>query len=50
MHVSDSIESHVKWQIGPFAACPNQQRGCIATFSNFVVSSREPMLHDSNLH
>eukprot|EP01031_Cornospumella_fuschlensis_P026483 gene26483-32007_t len=37
------------WQIGVFSACPGEQRGCAATFTNFSLGPREPSAHNPEL-
>ncbi|RYH19946.1 DUF1349 domain-containing protein [archaeon] len=37
------------WQVGVFAACPGEQRGCVATFSQFSLGPREASSHNPDL-
>lgn len=37
------------WCLGPFAACPSVQNGCLATFRNFKVGPREESVHSSDV-
>jgi hypothetical protein len=38
-----------EWRIGPFAACPGKQMGCIASFTNFICGPRLETKHSSSL-
>jgi hypothetical protein len=38
-----------QWRIGPFAACPGKQLGCVATFTNFSLGPRVESKHSSSL-
>lgn len=37
------------WRVGPYAACPGQQKGCVATFSNLSIGPRQSTAHDPAL-
>lgn len=37
------------WRIGPFSACPMQQKGCKAIFRNFRIGDREAGTHSSDV-
>ena len=37
----------VPWRIGPYAACPTKQQGCIAHFTQFSIGPREASVHSS---
>ena len=37
------------WKIGPFAACPTANKGCVATFRNFSVGPRGTSVHSSDV-
>lgn len=36
------------WWVGPYAACPVGQKGCLATFWDFAVSPRVPAVHSND--
>lgn len=44
-HAAEALD----WQIGVFAACPGEQRGCVATFTNFSLGPREASSHNPDL-
>lgn len=41
-------EREMPWRVGPFAACSLAQRGCVATFTRFVVGPLKPMTHEAD--
>lgn len=41
-------DSEKDWLIGPFAACPMQQRGCVATFTNLRIGPKVDTMHSSD--
>lgn len=42
-------DSGCLWKIGPYAASPISQAGCVAQFSNFSITHREVGAHSDNL-
>ena len=46
---ASSDNTTLPWLIGPFAACPIQQKGCEAVFSNFSIGPRLASCHSSTL-
>lgn len=36
------------WRIGPFSACPMEQKGCQAIFHNFRITDREAGEHSAD--
>lgn len=46
-HLSNNTEQD--WLVGPFAACPTQQRGCFAIFENWSLGPLEKSSHNPDL-
>jgi regulation of enolase protein 1 (concanavalin A-like superfamily) len=47
--VSDDTSNRGIWQIGPYAASPIAQKGCVAKFSNFFIGPKEQSSHSAEL-
>lgn len=47
--IEHSLPTDVKWCVGPYAACPTKQAGCVSRFSNFSCGPRQNTVHESNL-
>lgn len=45
---SHNEKSEKEWQVGPYAACPMQQKGCVATFSNLEFGPRIAAVHSTD--
>ena len=39
----------MEWQIGPFSACPMQQKGCVARFSRLEFGPRKEAAHSTDV-
>ena len=44
-----SADAALPWMVGPYAACPIQQKGCKVLFTNFSIGPREASMHSSEL-
>lgn len=48
-HTVEGTDTELNWKVGPFAACPTQNRGCVAKFTNFSIGPKIESSHNADL-